>query len=535
MPSSSSADDGLSLDERKRRVALAPEDVEARVGLALALLRDGQALAAEAQVEAALARDPDHRGARLAEVRVFAREARWAKAEQAVLALVDRRPEDGEVLDAAGEVFFEMGRLLEAALAWELAVEHGLGTAERTSILGRILGQLGFRERARRHLVRAIALDPGHAETQAALRAVTLELGEEDTTVIARGADVLVSRMREAWARREVVPALAPLLDAVRAGDVGAAKRKLALADAAARASGDFDVLRGEALLADGKRDAAKAAFRAALDRGTADRLPRNRAAEIALYEGDAKEAQRLARGGAQADEDAESLEIVGDAARTLGELDAADAAYLAAKKHGAPGAHTKLDELRARRSTHGAGRVLVLGWNPFGGAGSPVEAVAIPGKGELVVTGNVTRLGKEAGTVAHGFLRARATALGLGTKPTTHDLHLHYEDAATQKTGLSSGLALALAGWSAYTGVALPKGLATTGSLTLLGAVQPIDGLREKLSAAVLAECPLVLYPRRNRPQMEAVPRFVRDRQAVRAVETFDEALSVLGLARSG
>ena len=72
----------------------------------------------------------------------------------------------------------------------------------------------------------------------------------------------------------------------------------------------------------------------------------------------------------------------------------------------------------------------------------------------------------------------------------------LRYDDSHTQKSGVSSGLALTLAGWSAIAERALPRGLAATGEITLQGGVRPIDGLREKLAAARLAECPLVLYP---------------------------------------
>ena len=122
-----------------------------------------------------------------------------------------------------------------------------------------------------------------------------------------------------------------------------------------------------------------------------------------------------------------------------------------------------------------------------------------MPGRGELLLTGNVARVGKEATQVAHSCLKARAAELGIERAVVERDLHVHYVDTENQKDGPSAGLALALAGLSALSGRPLRAGLVASGEITLQGAVRAVGGLHEKVVAAWLHEQRFVILPRKN------------------------------------
>ncbi|MFP2898878.1 S16 family serine protease [Corallococcus sp. 4LFB] len=183
-----------------------------------------------------------------------------------------------------------------------------------------------------------------------------------------------------------------------------------------------------------------------------------------------------------------------------------------------------------ARRAA--VGRVGVLGWHPGGGHVSPLEAVALPGRGVLRCSGRVGPEVQEAADVAFSVVRARATALSLGTLTTRYDLHLHYTDTEVGKDGLSSGLALSLAGLSAYTQRPLPARLAVTGEVTLNGEVRRVGGVHEKLVAAYLEGMRVVLHPRRNLDDVAALPPEVAGRLRLIAVDSLDEAWRLVNAA---
>lgn len=171
-------------------------------------------------------------------------------------------------------------------------------------------------------------------------------------------------------------------------------------------------------------------------------------------------------------------------------------------------------------------GRIGVLGWTPFGGAVSPLEAVAAAGQGTLKFTGNVGETGREAGLVAYTCLKALGSALGIDALLAAFDLHLHFTDIQMGKEGQSSGLALTLAGLSAFRRKPLVPRLGATGSITLHGEVQRIEGLYEKAVAARLFGLRRVLYPRGNSAEVRELPALVRDQVEFVAVDSLDSAL---------
>ncbi len=172
------------------------------------------------------------------------------------------------------------------------------------------------------------------------------------------------------------------------------------------------------------------------------------------------------------------------------------------------------------------AGRIGVLGWTPVGGAVSPMEAVAVPGRGVLHFTGNVGETGREAGLVAFTCLKALSPSLGIEGLISSYDLHLHFTDIEFGKEGMSSGLALTLAGLSAYRRKPLWPRLGATGSITLLGEVQRVEGIYEKFVAASLAGLRRILYPRGNSADVKALPVSITRSIETIAVSSLDEAL---------
>lgn len=177
---------------------------------------------------------------------------------------------------------------------------------------------------------------------------------------------------------------------------------------------------------------------------------------------------------------------------------------------------------------TLGAGVIGVLGWSPIGGAVSPLEAAAVIGSGQLRFTGNVGDSGREAGLVAHTCLKAMAEVLGIGALVGARDLHLHFTDIELGKDGVSSGLALTLAGAAAFKNQRLAPRLGATGAITLHGEVQRVDGIYEKLVAARLAGLRRVIFPRENREDIEQLPALVRANIELRPVTHLEEALSL-------
>jgi ATP-dependent Lon protease len=220
----------------------------------------------------------------------------------------------------------------------------------------------------------------------------------------------------------------------------------------------------------------------------------------------------------------------LGDAHWGCGRAEEAAAAWQRAlgREPGGPAA-ARLALLRAQsrapgEETRPVGRIFALGWNATGGAVSPIEAVAVPGKGELIFSGNVRPTGQEAAKVAHSCLKARAEELGVRESVLHHDLHLHFADTELTKDGPSAGLALVLAGLSALT--RRPLRPAASGEVTLHGAVKAVGGLHEKLVAACLAGVKTVLLPRKNLLDARDLPPEVTSRLGLVYVDSLGEAV---------
>lgn len=172
-------------------------------------------------------------------------------------------------------------------------------------------------------------------------------------------------------------------------------------------------------------------------------------------------------------------------------------------------------------------GIVTGLAWTEFGGDILTIEAIKMPGRGRMTVTGNLKDVMKESISAAASYVRSRSLAFGV--KPPVFektDIHVHVPDGATPKDGPSAGVAMTVAMVSVLTGIPIRKDIAMTGEITLRGRVTAIGGLKEKLLAALRSGVKTVLIPQENEKDLEDVPENVKSALEIIPISTADEAL---------
>ncbi|MBX3481584.1 MAG: endopeptidase La [Caulobacter sp.] len=173
-------------------------------------------------------------------------------------------------------------------------------------------------------------------------------------------------------------------------------------------------------------------------------------------------------------------------------------------------------------------GIVTGLAWTEFGGDILTIEAVKMPGKGRMSITGNLKDVMKESIAAANSYVRSRATKFGI--KPPAFektDVHVHVPEGATPKDGPSAGVAMAIAIISVLSGIPIRKDVAMTGEVTLRGRVLAIGGLKEKLLAALRSGIKTVLIPQENEKDLADVPQTVKDQLEIVPISTVDEAIA--------
>ncbi|MFZ5672828.1 MAG: endopeptidase La [Pseudomonadota bacterium] len=172
-------------------------------------------------------------------------------------------------------------------------------------------------------------------------------------------------------------------------------------------------------------------------------------------------------------------------------------------------------------------GVVTGLAWTEVGGEILTIEALMMPGKGKMTVTGNLRDVMKESISAASSYVRSRATDFGI--KPPVFDkkdIHVHVPEGATPKDGPSAGIAMVTAIVSVMTGIAVRKDVAMTGEITLRGRVLPIGGLKEKLLAALRAGIKKVMIPEENAKDLADIPDNVKSEMEIIPVARMDEVL---------
>ena len=176
---------------------------------------------------------------------------------------------------------------------------------------------------------------------------------------------------------------------------------------------------------------------------------------------------------------------------------------------------------------TNQVGQVTGLAWTEVGGELLTIEAVIVPGKGKLTITGKLGEVMQESIQAAMSVVRSRAARLGIPVDfYQKHDFHVHVPEGATPKDGPSAGIAMCTAMVSALTKISARADVAMTGEITLRGEVLPIGGLKEKLLAAHRGGIKTVLIPEENRKDLTEIPKNIRDRLDIRPVRWIDQVL---------
>ena len=172
-------------------------------------------------------------------------------------------------------------------------------------------------------------------------------------------------------------------------------------------------------------------------------------------------------------------------------------------------------------------GVVTGLAWTEVGGEILTIEALMMPGRGKMTVTGNLKDVMKESISAASSYVRSRATSIGV--KPPVFDkkdIHVHVPEGATPKDGPSAGIAMVTAIVSVMTGIAVHKDIAMTGEITLRGRVLPIGGLKEKLLAALRSGIKKVLIPEDNAKDLADIPDSVKNGMEIVPVAMMNDVL---------
>lgn len=167
------------------------------------------------------------------------------------------------------------------------------------------------------------------------------------------------------------------------------------------------------------------------------------------------------------------------------------------------------------------------LAWTPAGGDMLFIEATSIPGRGKLILTGQLGDVMKESAQAALSLVKTRAAEFGIDKNALQQsDIHIHVPAGAIPKDGPSAGVAMFMALTSLLTGRTVRNDTAMTGEISLRGLVLPIGGVKEKVLAALQAGIRTVMLPARNRKDLEDVPEKARDQLRLVWLDRVDDAI---------
>ena len=166
--------------------------------------------------------------------------------------------------------------------------------------------------------------------------------------------------------------------------------------------------------------------------------------------------------------------------------------------------------------------------YTPTGGDIMFVEASTMRGKGELVLTGQLGDVMKESARAAWTYARSHAGGLQIQDEMFDRDIHIHVPAGAIPKDGPSAGVTMASAVVSTLSGRPVRHDIAMTGEITLRGRVLPIGGVKEKVLGAVRAGIARIILPKDNEPDLEDLPKEVRDKIEVYLVQELGEVLAL-------
>ncbi len=222
---------------------------------------------------------------------------------------------------------------------------------------------------------------------------------------------------------------------------------------------------------------------------------------------------------------------------RELGKLARKVARKIAAKEADRVSVDTaEVDDLLGRPRVHPerAGQEDQVGvatgmyYTPVGGDIMFVEASTMRGKGELVLTGQLGDVMKESARAAWTYARSHAAGLHIKDEMFDRDVHIHVPAGAIPKDGPSAGVTMATALVSVLSARPVRPDIAMTGEITLRGQVLPIGGVKEKVLGAVRAGISRIIVPRRNEPDLDDLPKEVRETIEVHLVDDLGEVLAL-------
>ena len=173
-------------------------------------------------------------------------------------------------------------------------------------------------------------------------------------------------------------------------------------------------------------------------------------------------------------------------------------------------------------------GAVTGLAWTEVGGELLTIEAVTVPGKGQIRTTGKLGEVMGESIQAALSYVKERAPSYGI--KPSLFgrkDVHIHLPEGAVPKDGPSAGIGMVTCIVSTLTGIAVHRDVAMTGEVTLRGRVLPIGGLKEKLLAALRGGIKTVLIPQENEKDLVDIPDNIKNGLEIIPVSHVDQVLA--------
>ncbi|MCK1655493.1 endopeptidase La [Bradyrhizobium sp. 149] len=168
------------------------------------------------------------------------------------------------------------------------------------------------------------------------------------------------------------------------------------------------------------------------------------------------------------------------------------------------------------------------LAWTPVGGDILFIEASRVPGKGGMILTGQLGEVMRESVQAAMTLVKSKATQLGIDPQLfEKSDIHVHVPAGATPKDGPSAGVAMFTALTSLLTNRTVRSDTAMTGEISLRGLVLPVGGIKEKVVAAAAAGLKRVMLPARNKRDYDEIPQSARDNLEFIWLERVDEAIA--------
>lgn len=172
-------------------------------------------------------------------------------------------------------------------------------------------------------------------------------------------------------------------------------------------------------------------------------------------------------------------------------------------------------------------GIVRGLAWTAVGGDTLQIEVNIMPGKGDIMLTGQLGDVMKESAQAGISYIRSMAKTYKISADFfKKNDFHIHIPQGSVPKDGPSAGITMATAVFSAITKKPVRADVAMTGEITLRGRVLPIGGLKEKLLAAKTAGIKMVLVPKKNESDVSEINKEITDGLEIVFVETMDEVL---------